>query len=305
MKFSDQSGTDRQLLSRLNNVNDEQSIEARGVGGDPILESVPQYIKTHSEKIIENNNSRIVLGRDRPASRLSGYGGIGATHCSSIDIVAGALGSEAKSYLNNGKRLWCDPDFKKDASRIYISQKSDVDDNFGLADGKVGNAKTKACIAIKSDGIRIIAREGIKLITKTDDKNSQGGDIRSISGIDIIAGNDDSDLQPMVKGNNLREALKKLTLHVDKLNGIVDSLLMAQMNMNEALTGHIHFSPFFGLPTTPSPPVLAAGMKTMVDHLTQTKVSLMTHKMNLSLFKISYFSPAGKHYICSRANNVN
>ena len=58
---------------------------------------------------------------------------------------------------------------------------------------------------------RIIGREGIKLITKTDNQNSQGGDVRSILGIDLIAGNDDSDLQPMVKGDNLKNCLMSMS----------------------------------------------------------------------------------------------
>jgi len=300
------SGIDRTTVERLSKVNKDQQVLAKGIGGDPLIESVPQLIKTHSEKIVENgNNASIVLGRDRPAGRLSGYGGRGDTQAGAIDIVAGRMGSQAKAFLASGKRIWVNPDFKNDAARIYISQKTDIDDNFGLAGGRVGISKTKSGIALKADGIRIIAREGIKLITKTDDQNSQGGDISSIIGIDLIAGNDDTDLQPMVKGNNLRDALKRLTIHVDKLNGIVDSLLMAQMTFNEALTHHFHFSPFFGLPTTPSPPVMAAGIKTMIDHLFQTKRSLISHKVNLALFKQTYFSPAGSKFINSRHNNCN
>lgn len=297
---------DRSVQERLSKVSTDQTSLAKGIGGDPLYEAVPQLIKTHSEKVYENgHNAAIVLGRDRPASRLSGYGGRGDTQAGSIDIVAGRMGFQSKSFTSSGKRVWVDPDFTNDAARLYISQKTDIDDNFKLAAGRVGISKTKSGIALKADGIRIIAREGIKLITKVDDHNSQGGDIQSITGIDLIAGNDDSDLQPMVKGNNLREALKRLTLHVDKLNGIVDSLLMAQMTFNTALTSHFHFSPFFGLPTTPSPPVVAAGIKTMIDHLFQTKRSLIMHKVNLSMFKHTYFSPSGGKYINSRFNNVN
>ncbi len=297
---------EKNVLERLSKVNDGQSILAKGIGGDPLYEPIPQYIKAHYEKIQENgHNCSIVLGRDRPASRLSGYGGRGDTQAGAIDIVVGRMGFLSKSYTSSGKKVWVDPDFGKDSARIYISQKTDVDENFKLASGRIGNSKTKSAIALKADGIRLIGREGIKLITKTDDQNSQGGDIQSILGIDLIAGNDDSDLQPMVKGNNLSEALKRLVHHVDKLNGIVDSLLMAQMTFNTALTHHFHFSPFFGLPTTPSPPVMVAGMKTMIDHLFQTKNSLVAHKVNLALYKANYFSPSGTKYICSRFNSAN
>jgi len=293
------------IKSNISNSNKEQSKFARGVGGHPLYEPSPQIIKTSTEKHIENgHNAGIVLGRDRPASRLSGYGGRGDTQSATIDIVAGRMGYKVKEF-DGDKRIWVDPSFKDDAARIYISQKTDIDENFGLAEGGVGISRTKSAIGIKADGVRLIAREGIKLITKTDDVNSQGGNIDAIFGIDIIAGNDDSDLQPMVKGRNLNDALKNLTFHLDKLNGIVDSLLMAQMAFNTELTHHFHFSPFFGLPTSPSPPVVSSGIKTMIDHLFQTKMSLIMQKANLAMFKHQYFNPSGGKYINSRFNKVN
>jgi len=289
----------------LKRTSENQTTFARGIAGHPLLESIPQVIKTSTEKHIENgNNAFIVLGRDRPASRLSGYGGAGHTGAGSVDIVVGRMGYKAKEFADNGTRFWVDPSFKDDAARIYLSQKTDIDDNFGLADGRVGNSKTKSAIGLKADGIRIVAREGIKLVTRTDDNNSQGGSVDSTSGIDLIAGNDDSDIQPMVKGRNLQEALKTLTMHVDKLNGIVDSLLMYQMTFNTALTHHVHFSPFFGLPTSPSPPVMAAGMQTQLNHLMQTKMSLIMNKANLAMFKHSYLYQSGNKFINSRYCNL-
>lgn len=304
-KAIDLSGSDTSIIERLKNVNSDQSDYARGIAGDPLAEPIPQFIKTHNEKIFENgHNAWIVLGRDRPASRLSGFGGRGDTQAGSIDIVVGRMGSRPKA-INFGSKVWVDPDFKNDSARIYISQKTDIDDNFGIVPGQIGISTVRSGIGLKADAIRIIGREGIKLVTGGDKQNSMGADIVSKVGIDLIAGNDDSDMQPMVKGTNLQNALKRIVLHLDKLNGIVDSLLMAQMTFNEALATHFHYSPFFGLPTTPSPPVMAAGIKTMIDHLMQTKTSLMTHKVNLSLFKISYLSPVGKKYINSRFNNLN
>ena len=43
----------------------------------------------------------------------------------------------------------------------------------------------------------------------------------SFTGIDLIAGNDDTDLQPLVKGNDLATGLKQLADLVDSLNGIL------------------------------------------------------------------------------------
>ena len=210
-----------------------------------------------------------------------------------------------KSESESGEVVHADPNFKIDAARIYISQKTDVDDNFGLCDGEVGKSKSKSAIALKADGLRLIAREGIKLITRTDENNSQGGPIKSVVGIDLIAGNDDEDLQPFAKGDNLVLCLQRIVHHMDKLNGIVDSLLMTQMQFNSALTSHFHFSPFFGIPTSPSPPVVSSGLSTMVNHMAQTKMSLATHKANLQTCATTYLTSGGSKYINSRYNKVN
>jgi hypothetical protein len=278
----------------------------RGIGGGKVAEPNPRFIATDTENVIASTtNANIVLGRDRPGSRLSGYGGSGDTHCASIDMVAGRMANHAATVTAQGEAMSADPNFKLDAARIYMSQKTDIDANFGLADGNVGNSSAKSAIGMKADGIRIMAREGIKLVTKTDMKNSQGGAVDAINGIDLIAGNDDEKLQPIPLGNNLEEALVRLTDHVDKLIGIMDNFLMYQMKYNTALATHFHHSPFFGAPTSPSPPAMTSGIQNVIDCLADTKRSLMTQRANLVMFKQTYFSVAGGKYINSRYNNTN
>jgi len=307
------------------------------IAGTAGEEPVPAFIQTSTEKVLKNDhNAWIVLGRDRTAGRTSGYGGRGDTQAATIDIVVGRQSANATSYSKKkeGKgevtvhKLWANPDFKKDAARIYISQKTDVDANFGLSAGQIGSNPSidmankvvsdnavaaftnytpvpRSAIALKADGIRLIAREGIKLVTRTDTQNSQGGRIQGIQGVDIIAGNDDEDLQPMVKGENLALALERLANHVDGLTGIVDSLCLHQNSLNYAITHHFHFSPFFGKRTTVSPNVQFAGMKASVEMLSQDKRSFGMVKTNLASWRLKYLNPTGKFYINSRYNNVN
>ncbi len=306
-KAIDISGLSIKTKKYLNENDSVSSLEEKGIFGDKLYEPVPAYIASPCETVFQGeNNSWVVLGRDRPSSRMSGYGGKGDTQCGSIDLVAGRASWMASQVDSEDEQVWVDPNFKIDAARINISQKTDVDDNFKIVDGFVGNAKSKSAIGIKADNVRIVAREGIKLVTGTDTKNSQGANLYSILGIDLIAGNDDTDLQPMVKGNNLIKALEKIVFNVDKLNGIVDSFLMTQMKFNEALTHHYHYSPFFALPTTPAIDVVVpTGIKTMVEQLIKVKRGLINHKINLAGFKINYLSSAGVEYINSRWNNVN
>ena len=292
----------RGLLESLDNT---LKISKRGIGGDQLPEPIPEFVQAECETVHQGqNNSFIVLGRDRPASRLSGYGGSGDTQASMIDLVVGRMGSKPMSEDEQGNVVFTDPNFKVDAARIYISQKTDVDENFGLADGNVGNSKTKSAVGIKADGIRLVAREGIKLVTRTDKINSQGGEVKSVSGIDLIAGNDDKDLQPMAKGNNLAQALSRIVFHIDKLNGIVDYFLMQQTQFNIALTTHSHLIPILGT-TLVSPTVVQSGLTTVKNMVLTSKVDLAKHKANLKTFKKTYLSKAGKKYINSKYNKVN
>jgi len=294
-------------LSYAGNVPDiANSTGAQGVAGSKILDPVPGFISSDCETVVENeNNASIVLGRDRPSNRMSGYGGRGHTQCAAIDIVCGRMGADPRQVNGEGEFIEVNPDFKLDSARVYISQKTDIDENFSLAAGRVGVSNTKSGIALKADGIRVIARDGIKLITRTDMLNSQGAGVESVTGVDLIAGNDDTDLQPMVKGNNLISALSELIDHVDALSGIVDSFLMSQMEMNTFTTTHFHISPFLGLPNVPSPTLVAGGCAAAVRQLAQTKISLLSHKVNLGMYKLNYLDPVGANYINSRYNNTN
>jgi len=305
---------------------------AKGINGDPLWEPVPEYIQTSTEKVIKNdNNAWIVLGRDRPQSRGSGYGGRGDTQAASIDIVVGRMGANVMSCVED-QRVWIDPDFTKDAARIYISQKTDVDANFGLVPGKIGSAVSldmgeiaamrenmrsdvekfdafdplpRSAIALKADDIRIIAREGIKLVTGTDAKNSQDGDVASVVGIDLIAGNNDQNIEAMVKGGRLITALKRIVFHLNNCFGALDTFVQHQTAFNESITNHQHHSPFWGQLTTVSVPVVYQGTKTGIDLLSQTKRSIAGSMRNLGNYEANYLESGGDGYINSKWNHVN
>ena len=301
----DISGIDPITQKKLDDCACPMSSSSSGVLNDKMREPVPHYNQSEAEHVVQgNNNAWITLGRDRPGSRASGYGGKGHTQCGTIDLVVGRMGSKPKE-MDGENKVIVDSNFGTDSARIYISQKTDIDRNFNLKAGSIGIANARSAVGIKADHVRIMGREGIKLVTKTDAENSQGGDVKSVLGIDLIAGNDDEDLQPIVKGSNMKEAMVRLVHHLDKLNGIVDGMLMIQMQFNAILTSHWHHSPFFGIPTTPSIPVVGSGIATMIQHFMQTKMSLMTHKANLQMYKATYLTVSGGKWILSRYNNVN
>ena len=55
--------------------------------------------------------------------------------------------------------------FSADAARIYISQLTKIDQNFGIAQGVPGNTRPGAAVGIKADDVRIVARNSFKICT--------------------------------------------------------------------------------------------------------------------------------------------
>jgi hypothetical protein len=305
-KAVDRDGLEESTKKYLREVSDLAKADSLGVNGDAVLEPMPEFINSPSEKVISGkNNSWIVLGRDRPRGRASGYGGKGDTQAASIDIVVGRMASSPRSVDDQGEKLWIDPDFETDAARIYISQKSDIDEYFNLDGTKVPRAKIRSAIGLKADQVRVIARERIRLVTGTDKNNSQGAEIKEVGGIELVSDNDDSDLQPIPKGDNVQVALERIVDHLDSLAGIVDAFLMSQFEYNRQVSGHWHHSPFFAVPTAPSEILIPAGQKNSLDLLQKVKQSLFKLKINLGAFKVSYLTPAGEKYINSRKNRTN
>lgn len=300
-KAVNRSGISEDKKESISSAKSTLAVERQGVFCDEIVEPIPKLAQAPCETVYTGkNNNYIVMGRDRHRSRSSGYGGKGDTQASMIDIVVGRMANEPKD------NVYVDPNFSIDSARIYISQKTDVDKNFGLASGSLGNSRAKSSIAMKADNLRLISREGIKIVTGISDKNSQGGDISAIKyGVNIIANNDDEDLQPMPKGTSLVEALTRLTHHVEKLNGIVDGLLVEQDKLNKELKDHWHISTTPGMRTSPSPTVFLQAQMTILRHFSKTKVSLRNNRTNLQNFKKNYLSEEGAGWINSRYNKVN
>ena len=286
------------------------SVGHEGVAGSKMLEPRPVYIKADNEKVIaDNNGASIVLGRDRPGSRISGYG---HEHGSArVDIVVGRVSADDIGAVNEtGEKMYVDPSFEKDAARIYVSAKANIDDYFKLRPGRVGMSRCRSGIGIKADAVRIIGREGIKLVTRPEALNSQGGKIEVVGGIDLIAGNDDRDMQPLIKGNNMREAIENLAAWVGKLNGIVDGLLLEQMQLNTAIALHTHQGALLApipipIQTTPSLELAALAPKVAINQTLHGVIALKSHRINGEFFKLNYCKPFGRKYICSRHNNTN
>ena len=273
------------------------------------MEAVPNRITAKGEKIVGKSPTSpafIICGRDRPRATASGYGGKGHTQASCIDLVAGLGGYKPKQVDSDDNPVYTDPDMFMDSARVYISQKTDVDENFAIGKKETYfRSQAKSAVAIKADHVRIIGRESLKLVTYTDRMNSQGGEIRSWSGIELMANNDEDGLQPIPVGDNLARALRKLSLNVEKLAKILSGFIEYQGVYNEVVANHTHIAPFFAKPTLPDPATIEAGLKQSIDAFSKSQMSVLKTLTNLAGFRHNFLVESGKSYINSRYNKVN
>ena len=195
--------------------------------------------------------------------------------------------------------------------RFYLSQKTDIDDNFELKDGIVGNHKAKSGIGMKADNIRIVAREGIKLITKTDNKNSQGALLTSIAGIDLIAGNDDSDMQPLVKGNELVKYLEHINASIQELGGIINHLSTLFMTLEAGVAAHTHpvTAGWTGITAYPDPVLATLVASNVGQEMASLVPSQITNKVNTAMQQmnelIKPLSSGDTSRLLSKHNHTN
>jgi len=268
-----------------------------GILQQPIIGPRPDYNAGPSEVVrAGDHNTYIIMGRDRPRDKASGKGGTPNTGVGCIDLIAGLSGIQAREVDANGEPVKTNKSPEQDAARIYISQRADADspEYFSCAPGKVGNLTNRSAIVIKADSVRMIGREGIKLITSPASDPYSGaigwfiGD--DIQGIDLIAGNDDSDLQPMVKGDRLVQTLNKQVDLIKDLQSAIFILMNAVMKTAKAAGGDV---------------TAIAELTTIIPDLALNLENLKKAEKNYILHKLSYNIFLGENYFLSRHNHTN
>ena len=291
-------------------LNDNKgSIRGTGIGGTDKLQGIAKYAKAPGEIYLNaekhGQSCGITMGGYRPAG-IHGKR-IKQSGTATIDIVAGRLGSYATSVVKNspdGEEAICDNNYKVDAARITVCQKGDPDEDFGCRPGNVGTLTGRSFVAMKGDTIRIIGRESVKIVSGTDDENAQSGKIDNPRGIDLIGGNDDADMQPMVKGNNLVEAMNDILMEIEQVSGILIDFMSAQMVYNSVIALHFHEVPF-----APSISLLSVGYIPMVlNNLGITLPSMIFNRINIWATRFEYMTPKiGRldSFILSRYNSTN
>ena len=247
-------------------------------------------------------NANIVIGRDRPSHLMSGYGKIAGPPCASIDLVAGRMSGAnkkkgaVKKYLDVIDRdTVVGNNFALDASRIYISQKCDIDHYFGLPEGKFGRPKGEAGIGIKSDHVRMIGRNSVKIFAGGSQFENLGlkgeldsnGDKLIDPRIEFITG-DGQDLQPIVRGNNLVFLLDEI---LNQISSLQQAFLLQNKNMAKlktVLSTHFHAGGGVGVVVVGPDPILATSALSEIPKDLLKITDNITKSLNFEILKLNY-----------------
>jgi hypothetical protein len=256
----------------------------------------------------DDGGAQIVFGRDRPASMAAGYGGEGAQNANAIDMVVGR-GSSAD--LPDGSHV--EPMFFSDAARIYVSQLTDIDINFGIVGGAAGTMESRSSIGMMADGVRMFGKEGVKIVTGNSFAFGKGGTVNSLGlkiadpapPIELIAGNNDSvrsvvdpvrggtwkvkTLQGVAMGENVRDCIDELADLLSNLMGITYNLAILQ-TVYTGINSVDQFRPW----------VAGQGPLTTNEYLGKIISSLHMMRINKEAWAINYTDPYGAKYIPSR-----
>ena len=294
-----------------------QPLNSSGVFNASTYEPQVKYNFAPSDKVFNNGNAYITFGKDRPSGKASGFGGQGATGANAIDIVVGRLSSAPKpdgSIADNS--------FSADAARIYISQLTNIDFNFGIDPGKSGHMEARSGIGIKADGVRVIGREGVKIVTGRSNNatgfagkgetNSLGGKISQPAPlIELIAGNNTESrevagglfntpekydtLQGVAMGQNTVEAFRDLSEILDKLTSSLFNFVNLQTQFNAGIAGAM------ALPA-PSSGASASALvaANTIRMLVQVWSPYYQARLGKFLWEVNHLQPFGYRYIESR-----
>jgi len=336
----------KKILSPFDGKLSESPIA--GLSNSVLLEKQPDYNLASGEKEFRGgNNTRIILGRDRNVGPVSGYGGKGHTRAGAIDIVVGLQGwaPETGGKIDETNGSWingvADRNFGSmnndrpgDAARVYISQRTNIDEYFDICEGGVGTSVADSAIGIKADSIRIMSRKGIKLVTSKapPGRNSLDGKLKVTYGIDLIAGNRDVKtgleglhalnpdrsseetieyLQPIPKGLNLVSYLTKLHDNVQLVNSILAGVLTILPKIASAVLQEKQVVGAI-VPTASALP-MGAGYNPapIFDVFTylllaqKQNMKLHISRINMNAYKIDYLVEPGAVSINSRHNRTN
>ncbi len=277
-------------------------------------------------------NTFVVLGKDTPTRTDSGY----SRHPGSgmIDLVVGRVSSfrdgkgapppksDTKGGIESKKSFVVANNMFDDAARIYISQRTDIDKNFALAEGIQRHRYNVSAIGIKADEVRVIGRSGVKIVTgaalldKSEEKSSKGNTLDPAPTIELIAGNftetrrrisplpgkiffEERTLQPIVTADRLELALRAQMEMLSSFMSSYSIFIRQQELFNTAMMSHTHtVGPVPGV-ALPSTRAISSGLGTKVVKRFFSKLPTNSFDKDLLRYEMNFLTKTGKFYIGS------
>ena len=272
-----------------------------------------QFIPFNSvagEKVMSMGDSYIVMTKDRPKGVTSGN--FRGTNCSAVDIVTGRISSKRKKTLEKNPKFKANPSFRYDAARIYVCERTDIDDNFEIQDSGTPPARNKSAIGIKADGVRVLAREGVKIISGLEAVNSKDQKKMALYGISLIGGYNaingpqhngmELELQPLVKGDNLLLAMKTLQKQTAYLDTQFSLLHKIINQIQASLSAHMHVG--IGSTSPPVDPLTTINAILIAIDTVMGAIEVNLRQYNHVSLDNDFLTRGGKNYILSRYNRT-
>ena len=270
----------------------------------PALVPIPVFNKYPNDRLIQSEftNAMIRMGGDRNYQNLN----LGDEGSAAIDIVAGMTGQLCRVRDKDGYTVKTNPSYQLDSARIYMSSTTNVDGNFAIASRKTPTSFASSAIAIKADDVRIISRNCLKLVTGTDSYSSKSKLIEElVGGIFLIAGNDDTEMHPLVLGDNLVKCLKAI-ISQQRKELMMESVevLLEIPEVYDDLLPTLNSGPIPLVPDIPNPIKVVASVAKAAQLLFKSGL-IVNEMLDQNLMERQFLEPEGADYILSSFNKTN
>lgn len=241
--------------------------------------------------------ARIVLTKDNYGHQGTGLGGLGATMCEAIDIVAGSLSCEKRLKTGNCASR---ANFVTDGARIYLTERGDIQNYFALGEASKAasvSSMLKSGIGIKADHTLIIGRELVRIAAGlcnangdpclVNQQNYKTG-VKPRIEIAAINQNKSGDVQPAVLGHALETQIDSLRDYINSFGDKIHKLETDIVKLRFLLAGHFHQGFGLGYISTVPDPQLVADAASNVATYVNTTTENVIDRMNAELDRLKH-----------------
>lgn len=166
-------------------------------------------------------------------------------------------------------------------------------------------ASNRTVAASNADIVQHRGNEIIELVVGSSNYRSNGSKIGSSAGVHLLKAGKEDNLQSMVLGNNLTEALNDLVRFVNDLSTRIVEIRKDMITMKNFLMAHVHISPgpVPGTPTSPSPDLVVTLGTSVVSDAFEISNGI-ANTINLELLKANHLQPFNKSKILSEDHKL-